>query len=123
MFNSDLKKTIKELEEKVRSRDSSIDSYARQEKRMIQTHELALEKIKQVHRMELEEKEFRFRHAPDETMKKAEYDLNRAQNEINLLRKEIEMLKSRDVFDVKDLLKNIITKLPVVNISDLNISK
>lgn len=96
-------------------------------KQLTHEHEIAIDKLKQSHKLELKEKEFEMEHFKDEELKKKdkkivelEKDLAEYKKENKMLEKMIDM--NADVVDVKNLVEQLIKKLPEVNLKSLTIN-
>jgi cell shape-determining protein MreC len=90
-------------------------------------HELELQKIKLDHELALKKKEFEMRHFKDDELKKALKDLRDKDQEIAVLKKENQMLEkitnlNADIIDIKDLVSNLIGKLPEIKLNNLTLN-
>jgi hypothetical protein len=90
-------------------------------------HQLEMAELRKNNELALKEKEFELRHFSDDQLKKLATELGTAKQEIAVLKKENEMLGritnlNADVIDVKDLVKNLIDKLPEFKISNLTVN-
>lgn len=104
MFNKDLEKLLEEI--------SNLKEKNR---------ELSLEK-----RLELEEKDFQLKHFKDEEVSKLKEKIEEIEKENAVFKKEIEMLDKvikldKDIVDVKQLIKDLIGKLPEIKLNNLTI--
>ena len=91
-----------------------------------EAHARSLEKetIANDHALALKEKEFEIKHLADEKVKTAEDKAVKLEQDLAVAKKEIEMLVkitdlNADVIDVKDLVTNLINKLPEIKLTSL----
>ena len=89
-------------------------------------HELKLAEIESTHKLAMKEKEFELKHFKDDEMQKLKEASSNNNQEIAVLKKENEMLQkitdlNADIIDIKDLVANLIGKLPEVKISSLSV--
>lgn len=105
--------------------------------RIEQSTDLIIERLKHEHKMETEslEKEhelavkdftFKIDHLESETIKSLRKELTEANSKIKVFEKEVEMMKSivdlnADIVDVKDIINQLIDKLPTVNLDTINV--
>jgi len=87
-----------------------------------QNHQMEIDKLKNDHSLALSQKEFELNHSADERVKEAEGKAAESDKKLAVAAKENEMLVkitdlNKDVIDVKELVTNIINKLPTVNIT------
>lgn len=90
-------------------------------------HELALKEKEKNHELALKEKEFELRHFKDDEMKNLEKAVATKDQEIAVLKKENLMLEkitnlNADIIDIKDLVANLINKLPEIKLSNLTLN-
>ena len=90
-------------------------------------HKLEIAELQNTHKLELKEKEFELKHFKDEEVKELQSTLNKANQDIAVLKKENEMLSritnlNADIIDIKDLVASLIKKLPEINLSNLTIN-
>ena len=115
MFN---KNNDKELEQ-IKKCETSI-------KELETNNKIKLAEIEANHKIELKEKDFQLKHFESEQMKSLAEKIVQLEKDKAVLQKEKEMLDkitdlNADVIDVKDLVKNLINKLPEVKISNLSV--
>lgn len=116
MFN----KTIKEEIEKTnRNWETKLTEQE-------QENELKIIKLVAEHDIALKEKDFELKHFESETTKVLKEKVNQLEKEKAVLQKEKEMLDkitdlNADVIDVKELVKNLINKLPEVKLTSLSV--
>ncbi len=89
-------------------------------------YELKIKELESNHKLALKEKEFELRHFKDDEVKKLEKESSVQKSEIAVLKKENEMLGkitnlNADIIDIKDLVANLINKLPEVKLTNLTI--
>ena len=95
-------------------------------KKMKHDHAIEISRLQHKNGLALEEKEFELKHFKDEKVRKIRLELIDSNREIAVLKKENEMMKeitdlNADIFDVKDLVTNLIDKLPEVKINSLQV--
>ena len=88
--------------------------------------QLALAEMESNHKLALKEKEFELKHFKDDETKKLSDELAEAKKNIAVLEKENEMLGkitnlNADIIDIKDLVVNLINKLPEIKLNNLTI--
>jgi seryl-tRNA synthetase len=120
MFNKNIENSI-ELAKK----DLSL-SYEQKISKLEKEQELALLELETTHRLALSEKDFQIKHYESETIKSLNEKINNLEKDKAVLQKEKEMLDkitdlNADVIDVKELVKNLINKLPEVKINSLSV--
>ena len=76
------------------------------------------------HRREIEDKEHEIKHFSDNEIKGLREQVQTLEREKSVLAKELEVTKTivdlnADIIDVKDLVKNLIDKLPQINLDKL----
>lgn len=91
-------------------------------------HNIEVKELESNHKLELKQKEFDIKHFKDEEMKALGAKVGEKDQKIAVLEKENEMLKkitdlNADVIDVKDLVTQLIKKLPEVNITSLSVQQ
>jgi hypothetical protein len=104
-----------------------ITSLKNQLKEEESSHRLALMSKEKEHELTLKEKEFELKHFKDEEVKKLQNELNEQKQTNAVLKKENEMLDkitnlNADIIDIKDLVSNLINKLPEIKLNNLTIS-
>lgn len=90
-------------------------------------YELKIKELEQDHKLALKEKEFELRHFKDDEVAKLKEELSEKKSEIAVLTKENQMLDkitnlNADIIDIKDLVANLINKLPEVKLNNLTIN-
>lgn len=90
-------------------------------------HEIKIKELESTHKLELKEKEFELKHFKDDEMKKLSEEIAQVKQENAVLEKENEMLDkitnlNADIIDIKDLVTNLINKLPEIKLNNLTIS-
>lgn len=90
-------------------------------------HDLEVQRLKQEHELALKEKEFELKHFKDDELKKLQAEASKQDQEIAVLKKENEMLEkitdlNADIIDIKDLVSNLINKLPEIKLSNLTLN-
>ncbi len=111
---------LKEAEDKgyregVRAKEDQLKTLA-------QAHQHEVKDIKKNHELEIKEMTFELNHSADERVKVAEDKATKMEQELAVAKKENEMLGkitdlNADVIDVKQLVTDLIGKLPNVNIN------
>lgn len=128
MFQSKEEKSkITSLKEQVDYANRSAESYKRDLQNERQDRALEKQRMEQDKQLALKEKEFEIKHFKDEDIKALKEQLEASAKENAVLRKENEMLVkitdlNADVIDVKGLVKDLIGKLPSINISGLSVN-
>ncbi len=89
--------------------------------------ELKTQKSESDHEIALKEKDFQLKHFSSEEIKKLESRIVTLERDLAVQKQKNEMLDkitdlNADVIDVKDLVKNLINKLPEVKISSLAVT-
>lgn len=89
-------------------------------------HKLAASEVESAHKLEIKDKEFELKHFKDEEVLKLRAELEKANKDNAVLKKENEMLVkitdlNADVIDVKELVTNIVKKLPEINLTSLTV--
>lgn len=90
-------------------------------------HQMELEVKDHLHEMTIKQHTFDLKHYKDETIKKLELESSLLRQKNAVLENENKMLDKMvqidaDVIDVKDLVKNLINKLPEVNLQNLTLN-
>lgn len=90
-------------------------------------YELKIKELEANHKLDLKEKEFELRHFKDDEVKTLSDKIATQSSEIAVLKKENEMLGkitnlNADIIDIKDLVANLINKLPEVKLNNLTIT-
>jgi hypothetical protein len=88
------------------------------------TQQIEINELKSTHELEVKELNFKIAHNESEDTKKAKDELVKEQTKNAVLEQKVEMLDkivdlNADVIDVKDLVTQLINKLPEVKISSL----
>jgi len=120
MFNFNKSKK----EETVKT-DNSLEikkKYENQIEEIKRENALKVKEIEANHRLEIKQKEFDLTHFKDEEVQTVQKQLNEANKHVAVLEAEKKMLDrivdlNADVIDVKNLVKNLIDKLPTVNLT------
>lgn len=89
--------------------------------------ELKTQKLESDYAISIKEKDFQLKHFSSEEIKKLEAKIVSLEKDLAVQKQKNEMLDkitdlNADVIDVKDLVKNLINKLPEVKISSLAVS-
>lgn len=89
-------------------------------------HGMAIERIQHDRALELQQKDFDLKHFKDEELKKVNEEVVKLRGELNVAKKENEMLDkivdvNADIVNVKELINSLIKKLPEVNLQNLTI--
>jgi ABC-type Zn2+ transport system substrate-binding protein/surface adhesin len=109
-----------------RKLDRDLDKDLDKEIRDIEhKHELKLAEIESNNKLAMKEKEFELKHFKDEEMQNLKERLSEKTQAFAVLQKENEMLQkitnlNADIIDIKDLVANLINKLPEVKINSLS---
>lgn len=79
------------------------------------------------HTLALKEKEFELKHFKDDEVQKLNHDLAEEKQKNAVLHKENEMLAkitnlNADIIDIKDLVANLINKLPEIKLNNLTLN-
>lgn len=101
--------------------------YKRVNEELKHTHKLEVAEINNSHKLELKEKEFELKHFKDEEVKKLLSELSDSKQNNAVLKKENEMLQkitdlNADIIDIKELVANLIDKLPTINLQNLTLN-
>jgi hypothetical protein len=96
--------------------------------RLDQNSRLKIERIEADHKIALKEKEAEITHYKDDELKKMGEKVTAAEKKQAVLEKENEMLikitdLNGDVIDIKELVRDLIGKLPEVNLQNLTITQ
>lgn len=88
-------------------------------------HLLIIAELKKDNELTLKEKEFELKHFKDDEMKELQDKLNTEIQNNAVLKKENEMLDkitnlNADIIDIKDLVANLINKLPEIKFTNLS---
>lgn len=123
MFDSE---KVASLTRQLKSAEIEVSDQKKRNADKDHLHSLAIAKLQADQSIALKEKEFELKHFKDEEMKKAQDKLIAKEQENAVLKKENEMLVkitdlNADVIDVKDLVNNLIEKLPTVNLTSLTV--
>lgn len=91
------------------------------------SYELKIKELEANHKLALKEKEFELRHFKDDEVKGLNETVSKQAQEIAVLKKENEMLGkitnlNADIIDIKDLVANLINKLPEVKLTNLTLN-
>lgn len=100
------------------------NSYNIEIKNLKNDHEIEKKKIMASHEIELNEKEFEIRHKTDDEILDLKKEVNAKDQEIAVLKQKVEMLDkivdiNSDIIDVKQLVSDLIGKLPEIKITNL----
>lgn len=90
--------------------------------------ELKIKEIEHSHKLAIAEKEFELKHFKDEEMKKKENKIEELNRRVIQLETENKMLDkiinlNGDIIDVKNLVNNLIEKLPTIDLKSLTINQ
>lgn len=88
---------------------------------------MEISKLKHEHELQLKTKQFEISHYKDEELKVLQNKIVELQSQVAVLKKENEMqgkiiAVNADIVDIKDLVTNLIGKLPDIKISNLSLS-
>lgn len=128
MFDREEKITKKEHEDALKAvrelREDDRRSFERQMDRVKHDHELEVESLRSGHALELKEKEFQIKHVADERVLKADEARKEAEKALAVAQTKVESLEkivdvNADIIDVKELVTQLINKLPEVNITSV----
>lgn len=92
--------------------------------RMKQDHSNELRQLHFDHELVVEQYEFNLEHFETKELRHAKDTIIEQDKDLAVIRKELEMIErvvdiNADLIDVKDLVKNLIEKLPEINITSL----
>jgi hypothetical protein len=87
---------------------------------------LAQETLQHEHKLEMQQKEFDLKHYKDVELQKKDERIVELEQKVAVLKKENEMLDkivslNADVVDTKELVKQLVSKLPEINLKNLTI--
>lgn len=90
-------------------------------------HEMVVQRMEQEKELALKEKEFELKHFKDDEIQKAKDEIAKLNQKVAVLEKENEMLGkitnlNADIIDIKDLVANLINKLPEIKLSNLTVN-
>ena len=100
-----------------------LKEYNERERRELEgKHQRELENLQHNHKLALQTKEFEMKHFKDNELKKALEEKTKLEQRVAVLEAENKMLNkitdlNGDIIDVKELVKNLIGKLPTVNLN------
>lgn len=94
---------------------------------LVHKHEMEIQRMKQDKELALKEKEFDLKHFKDDEIQKAKEEVSTLKQKVAVLEKENEMLGkitnlNADIIDIKDLVANLIGKLPEIKLSNLTVN-
>lgn len=94
---------------------------------LVHKHEMEIQRMKQDKELALKEKEFELKHFKDDEIQKAKEEISELRQKVAVLTKENEMLGkitnlNADIIDIKDLVANLIGKLPEIKLSNLTVN-
>lgn len=117
---------VKTLRKQLKTSQDETTRLTREKSELVHTHELAIKSLEAAHVIELKEKKFEIEHIADERVQKAESEKIAIEKKLAVAEKENELLhKAVDtnaaIIDVKDLVAQLIEKLPEVNIKSLSV--
>lgn len=89
-------------------------------------HRIKIAELENAHKLAMKEKEFELKHFKDEEVQGLKAQVNEKETKIQVLEKENEMLTkitnlNADIIDIKDLVANLIGKLPEIKFSNLTV--
>ena len=89
--------------------------------------EIKIKELEADHKLALREKEFELKHFKDEEVQKLKAELAVKSEANAVLKKENEMLDkitnlNADIIDIKDLVANLINKLPEIKLNNLTVN-
>lgn len=127
MFKKNKKTKEDTLKEKLIYVESLLENSQTNLKEERHGRELDIRRLMQEKKLALDEKDSEIKHFKDDEIKKVKEELEVISKENAVLKKEIEMLTkitdlNADVIDVKGLVKDLINKLPSINISGLSVN-
>lgn len=129
--SSDYRRKYEMQEEQVKSLKRDIEDLVRRNDRdaggTAHEHKLAVANLKNAHFLEMQQKEFDLKHYKDDELQKAQKAVTDMEKELAVVRAENKMLDeisdwNKDIIDVKDLVSNLINKLPEIKISNLGLT-
>lgn len=90
-------------------------------------HEMTIQRMEQEKALALKEKEFELKHFKDDEVQKLKSEVSDLKQSVAVLTKENEMLGkitnlNADIIDIKDLVANLIGKLPEIKLSNLTVN-
>lgn len=90
-------------------------------------HEMKIQKMEQDKELALKEKEFELKHFKDDEIQTAKEETAELQKKLAVAEMENKMLGkitnlNADIIDIKDLVANLINKLPEVKLSNLTVN-
>lgn len=129
--NNNLEKSLREAEEEIASlkeaakeRDERLVSLLREKEELSFNHRLELQAKESEHKLKLQEKEFEITHYKDNEVKALQDEKISLEKKVAVMEKQNELLErlidfNGDIVDVKDLIANLMAKLPEVKISNI----
>ena len=126
MFGLGKDKTKDPLFEKGLQMSKSQQDFELRIQQLNHGHELKIKELVKDQELELKDKEFQINHFKDEKVKELRKLLTQKSEDLAVLKKENEMLDkitnlNADIIDIKDLVANLIKKLPDINITSLSV--
>lgn len=90
-------------------------------------HEMTIQRMEQEKELALKEKEFELKHFKDDEIQKAKDEKAQLEKQLAVAEMENKMLSkitdlNADIIDIKDLVANLINKLPEVKLTNLTMS-
>jgi predicted peptidase len=128
MFGKNEESKTEQLTEKFSIQVRELESTHKIELANLQNeHALKISELEQSNKLALKEKEFEMKHFKDEEVLALKKELAESNQANAVLQKENEMLQkitdlNGDIIDIKDLVANLIGKLPEFKISSLNVN-
>jgi hypothetical protein len=135
LFNN---KGREQLKETLRMRNLRIDeldrttdvlriTFENKEKKLVADHRMEIDRLKNQHLIEIDLKNHDMKHLESNKVLELKNENTTLQSKVQVLEKENEMLGkitdlNADVIDVKGLVKDLIKKLPEINISNLSVN-
>lgn len=116
-----------DLIEEKREIESELDELRSQLEGIENKHQIKIEKMQSDHAIALKEKDFEMQHHKDKELREVEKRMNETLKELAEYKTENKMLReivdlNSDIIDVKNLVKELIKKLPEIKLSSLTLN-
>lgn len=100
--------------------------FANEKAKLVSDHEIKIAELESAHKIELRQKEFDINHKNDDDKLKLTQEKTELEKQLAVANETIRQLDkivdlNADVIDVKDLVKQLIGKLPTLNITSLSV--
>lgn len=115
------------LVEEKRELEAELDELRSQLEGIENKYQIKIDKIQSDHAIALKEKDFEMQHHKDKELREMERQINEIRKELAEYKTENKMLReivdlNSDIIDVKNLVKELIKKLPEIKLSSLTLN-